>query len=420
MRPYLRLVAAIVSLGLGVPANCLAQAAPAPTTQVLPTANAVQGALNSLDAPNGGTSPATTYQPKVSIETATDKSTASVDVGGVLSSAGGSDYLIAAFTAKAPFDSSKSDVQDLGNLSGLTAGTQAHFALTWSQWNLMSISAMTDIAGFQNSPYLAQLYGGYPWVSPGAPGTPTLRDAVVTLKLDPSPQSLLADEATYRKILDELNKEIDAFNAKNAKTPGFQPLNHARALTDYAQIATDAHRAYGGIAEAYAPKWVPSLGLTLDGNEQSFTYAQPSAPSKTTSETKTGAGASFVASLLHYNWLASVSWAYAHSYKAQPSGQICSPISGSTSTNCVTAALGAPKDSTDRMIIAEFRIRFNTLLAISPQVQYSTAKSNWGVQLPVYMMADKTKALNAGIKLGWTTTDHFGASLFVGKPFSFK
>jgi hypothetical protein len=416
MRSLLPLVA---GLGLAAPSSSLAQAAPAGATLVLPTAEAVQGALNTLDAPNGGNSPATTYQPKVSIETATDKSTASLDVGGVFAPAGGADYLIAAFTAKAPFDSSKSDVQDLGSLSGLTAGTQAHLALTWSRWNLMPIGAITDILEFQNSPYIAQLYG-YPWDRPSVPGAPTLRDAVVTLKLDPSPQSLLTDGATYKKILDELNKEIDAFNAKNAATAGFHKLAHVSAVADYSQIAADAHKAYGGIVDAYAPKWVPSLGLTLDGNDQSFTYAQASNPTKTTSESKTGAGASLVASLLHDNWLASLSYAYTHSYMAQPSSQICSPITGSTSTQCVTAAVGAPKDMTDRLITGEFRMRFSPLLAISPQVQYSTAKSDWGMQLPIYMMADKTKALNAGINLGWTTTAHFGASLFVGKPFSFK
>jgi hypothetical protein len=256
-----------------MPATALSQSA---ASLVPPPIERVQSQLNALDAPNGGNSPATTYQSKVSIETSTDKSTASLDVGGVITSHA-ADFFTAALTAKAPFDSSKSDVLDLGNLSGLTAGTQAHLALGWSRWPLMSLGAISDVLSFQNSAYLVQLYGGYPWDRPALPGAPTLRDAVVTLKLDPSPRTLITDEATYKKVIAELNKEIDAFNAKNAASAGFRKLAEVTALGNYSKIADAAQQAYFGIAQTYAPKWVPSLALTLDGNQQSFTYVQTSA-----------------------------------------------------------------------------------------------------------------------------------------------
>jgi hypothetical protein len=407
----------IRSVGLAATALLFARSGAADTAA---TADTVQSRIEPLDAPNGGNSPATTYQSKFSVSTSTDKSTASLDATGWVSSLGGGNFLTESFTAKAPFDSSKSDVQDLGSLSGLTAGTQAHLALAWSYWSAMPTGAVRDVLGLQKSPYIAQLYGGWPWESPSMPGAPTLVDVLITLKLEPRTDLLITtDDATYKKIIAELNKEIQAFDAKSAKTAGFKPLASVTAVADYSKIAGEAKKDYYGIAQAYSP-WVPSAALTLDGNQQSFTYVQASSPTKTTSESKDGTGVSLVASLLHDDWLASLSYAYTESYKAQPSGQVCSPIAGSTSSNCLTAALGAPKETVDHLIIAEFRMRFSGTLAVSPQVQYSTAQSQWGVQIPVYLVADKTKALNGGITFGWTSATHFGAQIFVGKPFSFQ
>jgi hypothetical protein len=377
----------------------------------------VQAALNPLDAPNG-TSTATTYQTKVSIETSTDKSTASLNVAGVVGSRD-VDFFTLSFLAKAPFDSSKSDVTDLGSLSGLTAGTQAHLALGWSRWPLMTHAGIVNVLGFQNSPYLAQLYGGYPWDKPTAPGAPTLRDVLAVLKLAPSPQTLLQDEATYGKVIAELNKEIDAYNAKATAGAGAKKLDPVTPVSNFKPIAAKAEQSYFGLAEEYAPPVVPSVSLALDGNQQSFSFVTPSSPTKVTSEGKNGAGASLVASALGPNWLASLSFSYARSWTAQSSGQVCTPIAGSSSSQCVTAALGAPTEKTQRLVTAEFRARLGSTLALSPQVQYSESDSKWAVSLPIYLVADTSKVLNGGVTVGWTTATHFGAAVFVGKPFTF-
>ena len=263
------------------------------------TVDAVQSRIESLDAPNGGTSPATTYQSKFSVSTSTDKSTASLDATGWVSSLGGGSFLTGSLTAKAPFDSSKSDVQDLGSLSGLTAGTQAHLAVAWSYWSAMPTRAVKDVLGLQTSSYIAQLYGGWPWEHPNLPGAPTLVDVLITLKLDTRTDLLITtDNATYKKIIAELNKEIEAFNAKNATATGSKPLPSVTAVADYSKIAGEATRDYYAIADAYSP-WAPSFAFTLDGNQQSFTYVQTSSPTKATSESKDGAGASLALLCLH-------------------------------------------------------------------------------------------------------------------------
>jgi hypothetical protein len=404
------------SLVLNSPAH--AQAAPPPAGTGL-TAADVQNSIRGLDAPNGG-SVATTYQSKFSVSTSTDKSTASLDVGDVIGNTSRGDFFTAAFSAKAPFDSSKSDTLDLGSLSGLTAGTQAHLALGWTQWSPISSQGILDIDGFQNSAYFAQLYGGYGWRTSPVKGGPTLRDAVVAAKLDPTPLSLISNQANYVSIIKALNDAVDEYNKNNAKTSGFHPLGHVTPVTDYPTIARNANRDYGQIVARYQPSAIPSLAVTLDGNQQSFSFASNSNPTKVTKEDKNGTGASVVASVIRSNWLASVSFSYTHTYTAQPSSQICSPIAGTTSTQCVNGAIGAPKEMVDRLITAEYRVRATSLFALSPQVQYSEADSKWAVQVPVYLTADANKVLNGGVTLGWTSATHFGAAIFVGKPFSFK
>jgi hypothetical protein len=415
MRRVLRLTWLLLVCLAARPFDLAAQSA-APTSTTPPTKEAVQGALNPLDAPNG-TSTATTYQPKVTIDTSTDKSTASLNVAGVVTSHD-ADFVTVSFLAKAPFDSSKSDVVDLGSLSGLTAGTHAHLAVGWSRWPMIKREGIADILGFQNSSYFMQLYGGYPWDKPTVADAPTLRDVLVALKLAPSEQTLLQDEGTYGKVVAELNKEIDAYNAKTAGT-GVKKLARVTPVSNFTDIAEQADRAYFTIAEKWAPSLVPSLSFTLDGNQQSFSWVTANNPAKVSKEDKNGAGASLVASALGPTWLASLSYSYAQSWTGQPSGQVCSPIPNTSASNCVTAALGAPTERIQRLITAEYRKRLGATFALSPQVQYDTSASKWAVNLPIYLVADASKVLNGGVTLGWTTASHFGAAVFIGKPFSF-
>jgi hypothetical protein len=376
----------------------------------------IKDQLQNHDAPNG-TSTATTYVSKVSVETSTDKSTATLDLSDRLYSNQAGDYYNLAFSAKAPFDSSKSDTLDLGDLSGLTAGTQAHLALSWSRWTPITAQGVQDIEALQKSSYIAQLYGAYPWKTAHSDEGPTLQDAVSNAKLEPTPLSLIKDQASYLQIVAELNKLIAAYNQANPGKPKLVPV---KPNSDFKELAAAAKESYLGTVVRYAPPSIPSIALSLDGNNQSFSWVTPQAPTKINKEGKNGVGASIVATELGTNWLASVSFGYTRSYMAQPQGQICSPISGSTSTNCVTASLGQPKKTTGRIISVEFRDRIFASLAVSPQVQYSEVDSKWAVKLPIYVVADATKVLNGGVTLGWTTADHFGAAIFIGKAFSFR
>jgi len=342
----------------------------------------------------------------------------SLDVGDVIAGVNGH-YFTASFSAKAPFDSSKSDSLDLGSLSGLTAGTQAHLALGWSYWSPIPAHGVDDIVAFQRSPYFAQLYGGFQWVTPTVPGGPTLRKAAVALKLGPTPLTLITDKTTYLQIVAELNKEIDAYNSLHASEAGFQRLQSVVPLSDYEQIAQRATSSYFQTVARYAPSWIPTIALTLDGNQQSFSYASASDPTKVTKEDKDGKGASLVVSVLRQNWLASLSYAYTKTYTAQPSSQICTPIAGTTSSQCVNGVIGAPKEKVGRLCTAEYRVRVASSFAVSPQVQYSQTDSKWGVSVPVYLTADSNRILNGGVTLGWTADKHFAAAIFVGKPFSF-
>ena len=66
-------------------------------------------------------------------------------------------------------------------------------------------------------------------------------------------------------------------------------------------------------------------------------------------------------------------------------------------------------------MIVDARHRF----ALSPRVEYGVKTHDYGVQLPIYLAANKDRILDGGIGIGWTNIDHWGVSIFVGKAFSF-
>lgn len=110
------------------------------------------------------------------------------------------------------------------------------------------------------------------------------------------------------------------------------------------------------------------------------------------------------------------------SYKSNSDVEVCTPIENSTSTKCITGPIGAPTHSYARILFAETRLLIVAeKFAIAPRAEYDFKASKYAVRLPIYIAPNKAKALTGGIGLGYTNKNDegFGASVFVGKAFSF-
>jgi hypothetical protein len=109
---------------------------------------------------------------------------------------------------------------------------------------------------------------------------------------------------------------------------------------------------------------------------------------------------------------------YQSAYQGQDSASVCSPLDGSTSLKCRDIAVGAPDKSIRTLMQVEMRKYLSGSLGFGPKFTYDYRKSNWGLELPVYLFQAKQGGLNGGVALGWRSdTKAFAASLFLGDVF---
>lgn len=118
--------------------------------------------------------------------------------------------------------------------------------------------------------------------------------------------------------------------------------------------------------------------------------------------------------------------AYQRAYKAAEEGTICPPTS-TDPADCVQARGAAPTRDKNLLISAGLRHRFvggdgNLLnLAVAPEITYDVVDDIWGIDVPVYVVADKEGGLTGGIRFGYRSDreNKFSVGLFVGTTFGF-
>ena len=164
---------------------------------------------------------------------------------------------------------------------------------------------------------------------------------------------------------------------------------------------------------------VLTLGTTV--NRQKVSYFNKEDLSTLINSHSSAYGADLSLSFIRSRYMLDGGLSYEKTFKTEMATQICSPISKSTSTKCQTGTIGDPPGQFSRIAFVEGRVLLITsALAVSPRVEYDVTGSKLGLTLPVYFAPDKNKALTGGVTLGYVTHGTgFGASLFVGKSFSF-
>jgi len=120
------------------------------------------------------------------------------------------------------------------------------------------------------------------------------------------------------------------------------------------------------------------------------------------------------------------SFAYSRSYKAGDAIQLCQPTGSGSQTQCLSGALGKPAGTDKYIFSGEYRklISLGGLpgkpsMGFAPRVSYEVNSKGVLMELPVYFVPNKDKALNGGVRFAYDTKeDDFAFGLFVGVPFS--
>lgn len=391
-----------------------------PTQSVATTPIGADEKLAQVEAPPlSSTSTVGLPASGISIEAGTDKTTASAKLGDVWTSSDGVSVYHWGVSAKAPFDSTKDDNVDLGTLSGLTAGSSVKIEGGWFNWPVTADAELPKQKICKAA--IENMVPGYSWWVAG-----DTRDDFRFLNVGGKDQELgKADCNVVLTSYEGLGNAIEARNKATADAPqpqtGKKPQNAQlppRAIFDrWSKQFQETVRA------ALVNRGLP-MGITISGsaNRQKFSFADSAtSPTKVTSDTKEGYGASITGTLVGPWYVLGAGYEFSKTFKNGTQTQICTPIGTSSATSCANGSLTPPTEKSDHILFVEGRaiVDARHRFALSPRVEYSVKTHDFGVQLPIYLPANKDRILGGGITVGWTENDHWGVSIFVGKAFSF-
>lgn len=116
-------------------------------------------------------------------------------------------------------------------------------------------------------------------------------------------------------------------------------------------------------------------------------------------------------------WLLLANVQYQRAFKDGDNAVVCPVPTPPNPTVCAAGALNAPKSITKKLLTLELRGRpgdFGFALSVTRDFEAKVT----GVDIPLYLVADKDGKLTAGLKAGWRSdTKKAGVGIFVGVPF---
>lgn len=371
---------------------------------------------------------------KIAVETTSDRTTVSFKVGDswvfVQPVEAKGDNIVydktfdLSLSASTPFNQDKDKGKDLGDISGLTTGTNAKLqgGLMW--WARVDRDTTRNIENICNNA-VTDLYESvsrdtqYSFAWPSGRSLPPNTKESALLFEDQGVdcvKMLLSD--------DGLQGAIDSVNLANKNYAKDHPSFELPAPVHLkAEPAHPRTWHWMQLQELQQKARHANHGMifAITANRQEFDYADAATPATVNKAIKWGYGASLGYTLILPKsvFLAGVS--YEQAYKGGKDTQICSPIGTTGSLMCQNAALLAPAKKEDEIVSVEYRtiIPWRIPIALAPRVQFSLKQSQFGVKLPIYVAPDPKHVLDGGIAFAWTEEDHFGVSIFVSKAFKF-
>lgn len=372
---------------------------------------------------------------KFAVETSSDKTTASFKVGNswvivhpMKAKTGEIVYdktFDMSISASTPFDQDKGKKKDLGDISGLTTGTNAKLQgglMWWARADRDATRHIDTVCNDAVKDLFESEPGGtmYSFVWPPDEPWPTdyaQKSAMLFQDHEVECVAMLMSDDGLQAAVDKVNASNKAYAKDHPEFKLPSPVHlkanpvhprmwHWVQLQDLQQKAR--HTNHG-------------VTFAITANRQEFDYADVATPATVNEDIKEGYGASigYILILPKSVFLAGVS--YEQAYKGGEDTQICSPIGSTGSLRCQNAALSAPVKKEDEIVSVEYRtiIPWQIPVAVAPRVQYSLKQSQFGVKLPIYVAPDPKNAMDGGIAFAWTEEDHFGVSIFVSKAFKF-
>jgi len=143
--------------------------------------------------------------------------------------------------------------------------------------------------------------------------------------------------------------------------------------------------------------------------------ADAAAPKHVSSKTGWKLGAEFGGTTPARDLFLGGGFDFVHGYKEDKDRVVC-PDTAAATFDCQSGKFSPPTDKIGRQLYVEARsVAFNT--AYSLRATHDLASDKDAIDLPIFLFGSKDAVFTGGLRLGWTTDDHFLAGIFVGKPF---
>lgn len=175
---------------------------------------------------------------------------------------------------------------------------------------------------------------------------------------------------------------------------------------------------YRAFKRQYYP-WIVEHSFGLQAGYDTYRYLTPQL--QKSSDSHQGYGASFETAFVSPSreWLFALGAKYQRGHESNDEVVLCPPGNGVDPVQCISGSLGAPSEATRKLLWGEVRGSFGDF-GYSLKATHDLESDETGVNLPIYFVRNNDGDLTGGLRLGWTDEQHFGAGIFISKPFKLK
>lgn len=265
-----------------------------------------------------------------------------------------------ALTFEFPVNDKKAGFAEIVTLDGLSSGYSVEFGKNWSRTPLAFLPRLAKDKQYSN---LCELAG----LEVGRCTHAKVMAAIATAKEGDDPDSAKA-----------LQDALRSFRKASYST-----------IREYAVTATVGHETFDYLTPQVAEKSEDHLAWGL------------------------GASASFIAPSREF--LFSVGANYGRSYRPGRDVILCPPSNGTDPVECVSGPLGPPAERKSKVLWAEARGGISSI-GYSLKVAHDFESDTTGVDLPIYLLRNKSGALTGGVRLGWSEETDVVYSIFLSSP----
>lgn len=162
-------------------------------------------------------------------------------------------------------------------------------------------------------------------------------------------------------------------------------------------------------------KWGHALDVHIGGARNGFDYFDPTFTKVSDTRFSWLIGGSYGVYNQKRTQFYAAGFDFVRGYAAAKEQIFCPPGSAPAGLECLQGRFAPPKNDVSRLLYLETRQVWRWPFSV--RLTRDLARDEAGIDIPIYFAQNKDKKFDGGFRMGWTTTDHFQAGVFIGTTF---